>query len=211
MSSLPKAVVGWRVWRVDPASGKLRSVVADNSWGPGVNESICLGGATGLTVSATTTERCPQPPGAGCTCGFYGLWDLGLLLTRERWTDIYAGQKTTHRAFGLISGSGVVALHGSEGFRSQRARIVALFTNQPWERDLDSLLERSSRWGSLSFGFGQRLRARRLSLSATAELYGVPLLTLSEALALGVLLELGLAEDQDRKLRNMLRSHGSRR
>ncbi len=65
--------------------------------------------------------------------------------------------------------------------------------------------------GSLSFGFGQRLRARRLSLSATAELYGVPLLTLSEALALGVLLELGLAEDQDRKLRNMLRSHGSRR
>jgi hypothetical protein len=211
MADTPSAVVGWRAWRLDLAGGTLRSIAADASWKPGVNDSVCLTRGTGSGLAAAQTERCREPPGIGCTCGFWALWDLGQLVTRERWADINAGQATRQRVIGLMAGTGIVALHGSEGFRSQRARVVALFRDQHWERDLDGLLERSSRWAFAWFGLGQRLRARRPSLSGIAELYGVPLLTLADAAAWGVLRELGLAEEQDRKVRSQLRFHGSHR
>jgi hypothetical protein len=219
----PEAVVGWRVWRLDPTRAELRSSIRNHGWLPGVNEATCPGSAL-IEAGAVGHLPCARAPGPGCSCGLWALWDLGLLVARERSYDFLAGRLSRNRVVGLISGWGLVALHGSEGFRCERARVLALFSDWVWDKSVDSLLDRPGRWWLQAWrftlspwrsGFGRvqrpdlwtrdgRNASRRQVLSETAESYGVPLLTLQGALRLGVLAELGLPRERDQMLRARL-------
>ena len=107
---------------------------------------------------------------------------------------------------GLIVGWGMVALHGSEGFRAQHASVTCLFTD--WAGSaavptlVDSRLERwSRRW--LDRGFDRHWSAgaepdpKRLpALVGAARRYAVPLVSLRGALRLRMLGEWGIPQRQ---------------
>ena len=52
----------------------------------------------------------------------------------------------SRNVMGLIAGWGIVALHGRERFRPQRAAIFCLFSDSISESRLDSLAIRRSTW-----------------------------------------------------------------
>jgi hypothetical protein len=114
---------------------------------------------------------CPESPGPRCLCG---LWAVSSV--RQALTMACLGQEPPWYVLGLIAGWGTVVVHGTEGFRAGRAAVRCLFTDRPWQGPPHP---------------GRRLAALR---SAAAR-HGVPLLPLREAVAVGLLAELGLPRD----------------
>jgi hypothetical protein len=126
--------------------------MADAEWRPGVNEATCL---------ADRPQPCSSVPGAGCCCGWWALW------SPARCWELVRRRRLFWRApvLGLVAGWGAVALHGAEGFRAQRASVLAVFDHPLWES--------------------------RSPLDRLANRYGVPALWLRTALEAGVLAEFG--------------------
>jgi hypothetical protein len=154
-------VVGWRLWRL--GYGCLESLMADHRWEPGENRARCL------TLNHSV---CPEPPGQRCLCGFWAVWSV-----RQTLTMACLGQEPPWYVLGLIAGWGTVAMHGTEGFRAERAAVRCLFTDRPWQ--------------------GPPHRERRLAaLRWASARHAVPLLPLRRAVEAGLLGELGLAEEQ---------------
>lgn len=102
-------------------------------------------------------------------------------------------------ALGLFAGWGTVAIHGEEGFRSERGRVLCLFTDLLLAPPPVAPLELAfgTGWMNASRAIGWKPRPAPLHphrarvLQETASAYGVPLLTLSDALRHRVLDELG--------------------
>jgi hypothetical protein len=159
-------VIGWRLWWAQDA--ELRSWVADHAWRPGVNVARCL------------HDRHREPaPGPGCRCGLWALSDpracVRMAALRGNQDEpIWPGRVV----LGLIAGWGVVARHGTEGFRAERGRVVALFSDLVGIRRLTP----TRRW---------HVRRRR-RLAEVGERYSVPVLELGEAISAHVLQELGV-------------------
>lgn len=91
---------------------------------------------------------------------------------------------------GLIAGWGDVAIHGDEGFRAARARVICLFDTNPWSEALDEL-----GW-EYPTDTPRPALAGSGSLRLTASTYHVPLLSLRTAASHAVLSELGVSGDQ---------------
>jgi hypothetical protein len=101
---------------------------------------------------------------------------------------------------GLMRGWGTVAVHGQEGFRSEHAAIVCLFSDWPFlpgrVRLGHSPVSRWRRAVALLGGDDGPLPShqaqRNAGLRAAAAAYGVPLLSIAGSLRLGMLEELGI-------------------
>jgi hypothetical protein len=193
VSGQPDPLVGWRVWSVH--DGRLQSLVVPHTWQPGVNQATCLSEAR---------QPCSSPPGRFCQCGFWALWSPDLCIRRAR---AYPRSHLDH-VMGLVAGWGSVAVHGSEGFRAERARALCLFSDWPWDGRMRMLAASAvAKWLVRRVRpLGQALAsrhdesARRSVLAPVASQFGVPLLSMEEALRRGVLAEMGVARPVLRRL-----------
>jgi hypothetical protein len=114
-------VTGHRAWNVDHL-GRLRGITHPAVWLPGENVAACKGhrGSSmyfGWGVE-TPEKREPctdeQIPVDSCGCGFWAYHAGG---DRPKPSD--------ERAIGIVEGYGRTII-GTKGFRSQKARIVAV-------------------------------------------------------------------------------------
>jgi hypothetical protein len=167
--STPEPIVGsvrgFRWWRLSADTELLSPWRGPVRWKHGENEASCLArqGMFGWRMS-----RAPHPrgcPATACECGFYALHALPSPngdLDRAIWEIDTATSGGRHGlVLGIVAGYGRVLI-GTAGWRSQFARILALFagptvtdhTRQlgaaaatyevPLYRDLDVLV---SEWG----------------------------------------------------------------
>jgi hypothetical protein len=182
-------VVGWRIWKVE--SERLGSLAVDHRWEPGENRARCL---------ASNRPVCPRSPGKHCQCGFWAVWS-----PRQSVTRAYIAAEPPWQVMGLISGWGSVALHGREGFRAERAAVRCLFTDRPWRwvqlgaggRLVEWWRRATGRWPDLQQAATSPVDLRhREALRQVADRYAVPLVSLQEAAALGLLGELGVPVDR---------------
>ncbi|MBO0683147.1 MAG: hypothetical protein J2P45_08335 [Candidatus Dormibacteraeota bacterium] len=181
MSKEPEPVVGWRLWRV--RQDRLMSWAVDRAWDLGENHATCL---------APAGRRCLNSPGHGCLCGLWAVWNPMRALKRAR-DDRY--ERLT--VLGLVVGWGEVAIHGEEGFRAERARVVCLFEDWVWRRREEEVTAGLlKRFVSLIRGDIEPPEPdpdRSLHLAQAADRYMVPLLPLREAVRVGLLAELGVS------------------
>lgn len=201
MATDARPLIGWRLWRLK--GGRLHSWVVDHVWEPGANHAVCLPIPPPPPVVASVAPRpsCPQPPGTSCSCGLWALWRLPTCLTKARCERCQGGTPV----IGLVSGWGVVAVHGDEGFRCQHARILLLLSDSVWCRELDPLVERSwvARW-RLRLRLGRRTGVPADRLRDAALRYGVLHSSLSNAIEAGILAEFGVPAAQVERARSAL-------
>lgn len=195
MSGGPAPVIGWRLWRLD--AGRLRSWVVAQDWQVGPNEARCLVGDGPASLFGPAPRRpCERSPGRGCRCGLWALRDFASCARKAR--DESQHWDTRDIVIGLVEGWGTVAIHGDEGFRSQYAAVRCLFTDPIADRG-----PAPPRWWErvVRLSRARDSDARRAtSLRCVAELYGVPLVSLADAVRLGILGELGLPESGVREV-----------
>lgn len=191
MSNQGEPLVAWRLWRV--RGSRLESWAASYTWDVDDNLARCL----------APVRRCPTSPGRGCRCGFWGLFSPLKALDRAR-----AERTERSSVLGLIRAWGEIAVHGREGFRAEHAKIACLFTDWVWESPTLPCPESGpARW------WWRALEAlhyvprpvpadtwRHSALEEAASAYGVPLLSLKDALRLGVLEEMGCDEQMRREV-----------
>jgi hypothetical protein len=102
---------------------------------------------------------------------------------------------------GLISGWGSVAVHGREGFRAELASVVCLFSDRIWIARWGSPMERllkaiGMRSRSRSSDLSDQSLARRAGLEGVADRYAVPVVSLADAVEIGMLGEFGVGKEQ---------------
>jgi hypothetical protein len=107
---------------------------------------------------------------------------------------------------GLIKAFGIVALHGNEGFRAEMAMVTCVFTDEialaPAERVWRRLVRRFQS-NTSELGNGSKLEGTH-AMKRLAGHYGVPLVSLQSALSVGLLSELGVAQDAIKELQGWL-------
>jgi hypothetical protein len=190
VTSKREPIVGWRLWRV--RGSRLESWAASFTWEPDDNVARCL----------APVRRCPTSPGRGCRCGFWGLFSPLRCIDRAR-----AERTERSSVLGLIRAWGEVAVHGSEGFRAEHARVVCLFTDWVWESPTLPCPEKGvARWWWRAMEALHYVPRpvppdpwRRQALQEAAPAYGVPLLSLKDAVRYGVLDEMGADEEMRRE------------
>lgn len=185
----PEPVVGWRLWKV--REDQLCSWAIEHVWQPGENTAICL---------SDGPFRCPQAPGTSCRCGFWALYSPVAAIR-------LASAKPNARAvIGLVATFGTVAVHGSEGFRAEMARVTCLFSDEivlaPVERLWRSLRRRLH--GRSDVALNDLSRRRTDTLKPVAGRYLVPLVSFRSAISLGLLGELGVQQDAIAELQEWL-------
>jgi hypothetical protein len=111
---------------------------------------------------ASHRPRCAESPGRDCLCGFWAAASPRLALTRTCVTI-----EPPYQVLGLVAVSGAVVDHGAEGLRAERAELRCLCSDRPWS------------WLPPASGSWDELRA-------VAEDYAVPLLSLSNAVSIGL-------------------------
>lgn len=191
-------VLGWRVWKLK--RGRLGSWVIDHDWGPGENRATCM---------SMNSPPCDVCPGERCQCGFWAVWSPRSCVAR-----VGLSIEPPWCVMGLIAGWGTVALHRHEGFRSEYAAPVCLFTDRPW-----AVAARSTVPGWLRQWWRRRRDRRSLEPEQRVELpedprrtqalreaagrYGVPLLSIEAAASVGMLAELGVPLGQVEEAMNL--------
>ncbi|HZU18544.1 MAG TPA: hypothetical protein VFD01_18315 [Candidatus Dormibacteraeota bacterium] len=195
-------VVGWRSWKLSKEG--LSSWAVAYTWRPGPNRAACCRPTSPLLAPTP----CASPPGPGCRCGLWALWELASCVDRiRRAADSWLGAIPV---IGLVAGWGEVAIHGDEGFRAERASILLLIEEPVWAEVFDPLWSGWRRLGRV----GRRLsrpgldRRRRL-LRQVALRYGVPVLRLAQAARGGVLGEFGIPPRQLREIESLVGDPGA--
>jgi hypothetical protein len=194
MGERQEPLIGWRIWRL--RSDVLRSWAATYSWSPGENRARCL---------ATLRRPCASSPGRECECGIWGLFRPLMSLERAR-SD--GGEHAS--VVGLIRAWGELAIHGQEGFRAEKAAVACLFTDWVWEPVSQVQGGEPPDDGRLRRWFRRLFvpevdPTRLPRLEAAAARYGVPLLSLGDAIETGLLEEFGVEADARQELREWLR------
>jgi hypothetical protein len=168
-------VVGWRVWGLE--HDRLRSLAANYSWQAEENEAVCL----------KDQHACDASPGLGCKCGFWALWDPARSVSMAR--------SQPNSVLGIVAGWGTVALHGTEGFRAQFAMVRCLLRDWPWDETLTAIAQAGirARWQRALLPWRPKASQEWISeICRAASRYRVPLISLTQAVPLGVLAELGV-------------------
>ena len=183
-------VVGWRRWNV--REDELCSWAIEHVWQPGENTAVCL---------SDGPFRCPQAPGTSCRCGF---WALNSPVAA---THLASAKPNARAVIGLVAAFGTVAVHGSEGFRAEMARVTCLFSDEialaPVERLWRSLRRRLPRQSYV--GLNDLSLRRTDTLKPVAGRYLVPLVSFQSAISLGLLGELGVQQDAIAELQEWLK------
>lgn len=181
--------VGWRVWAL--RDGRLASWATRYVWEPGENVASCLVPPRPMGCIPARYQHSSEPPGDGCGCGFWAVFSPFLALERAR-----SARGERNSVVGLILGWGSIALHGSEGFRAQRAEVVCLFSDWCWESPALSERRLGIRFHlalqTWRFRAVSQASSRLRELEQAARTYGVPVLSLESALTHGVLAEFGV-------------------
>ncbi len=181
---MTEPVLGWRIWNL--RDGRLGSWAVDYCWTPGENVATCL---------ASHSRACSSSPGQDCQCGFWAVWSPVDCLVRA-----CTAKEPPWHVMGLVAGWGMVAVHGREGFRAERAALRCLFTDRPWgSSGRSGATGRLIDWWRHALGW-PALPEPELGcasshihdLAAVAERYAVPLVSLRGAVSVGLLNELGL-------------------
>lgn len=175
MTPSDEPVVGWRVWRLE--RDRLRSLAVRYVWQAEENEAVCL----------KELQACDASPGFGCKCGFWALRDPALCVPRAR--------SEQNSVLGIIAGWGTVALHGTEGFRSQFAMVRCLLLDWPWDETLTAIAQVGTpvRWQRPFLPWHrQPSQAWTSEIRRAALGHRVPVISLTQAIPLGVLAELGV-------------------
>jgi hypothetical protein len=107
---VPGGLRGYRAWMYGGPNG-FRSYNFDYFWKPGINDAGCS-----LSID-------PHAPGPNCQCGLYA-----------RYKHVEEWSRSTP-VFGVIEASGRIIL-GTEGFRAEKARILAVWFNPDHWRGL---------------------------------------------------------------------------
>lgn len=176
--------VGWRIWRV--RDGGLRSLRVNYLWQAGVNHAECF---------KEPLAACTESPGKLCRCGFWALNTPSACAFMA-----FEAPHLHPLAMGLVAGWGQVAVHGREGFRSERARLLCLFEDVIAE-PFAPPRSRIGQWLHSMFWSAPLVRRLKPSppdpdgLSKVATDYGVPLMALAESARCGVLAEFGVKPD----------------
>jgi|SRR5579872_3198039 len=183
-------VVGWRVWWVERR--ELCSLAREYRWKPGENAATCLAGEQ---------VPCSLSPGRSCRCGFWALFS-----PRAAMHLVSPAQDHRRAVFGLISGYGTIALHGTEGFRAEFATIACLFPDRIGE---SVRLERARRRRYVDAGetMNQLIDSSTDPLKAVADRYGVLLVPLKTALSIGLLDELGATIEATQEVQALFTSY----
>lgn len=183
MRTAPEPLVGWRVWRL--RGRELASWATPYVWRPNANAAVCL----------KPSNACAAAPGQGCKCGFWALYSAELCFSRARQDH---GERA--RVVGLVRAWGEIALHEKEGFRAQYAAPVCLFTD--WICGSSNSLRPQARlahwWQAFAGVVADESQApgplpdleRRVRQAA--DHYGIPALSLTDAVRVGALHELGV-------------------
>ena len=117
---LTHAIPGFRAWRL--ADGVLGPATAGRGdWSPGTNVGVCAMGHR---------HAVPDPD---CTCGLYAFHTMHAQLSGE-W------------CVGAIAAWGAVEVH-RDGFRAERARVIALGVRNPLGHHAAALSEAAARYG----------------------------------------------------------------
>lgn len=123
------SVRGVRDFRVD-ADGTLTGVTVQETWKAGENKAHCISiwgppKLMQLLAKGTMTIKKPADMDADCSCGYYAYF-------KAKWRaySFGHGERTLPA---VIEGYGKVNL-GSKGFRAEKAKILGITFNQPWER-----------------------------------------------------------------------------
>lgn len=190
----PEPVLGWRLWRLRPEG--LQSWAAGCYWTPGVNSATCL-----------SRQPCPKPPGGACKCGFWALFSPTRCLALAR---RYPAERLA--VLGLVQAWGEVALHGEEGFRAASSTVVALFTDWVWDLEVQPRGRAQRWWRSFLHAFGGPTSPRPTRpdptrdylMNSVAGGYGVPVLSLRDALGSGFLGELGVDARRREEVRQLV-------
>lgn len=123
----PGSIRGVRAWNVHPVHDELRGLTYPMPWGPGQNEARCYRLMPFEVLLSRTPSfpiqghRVPEPE---CTCGFYAYF--GGVQTYPGPTEF------SPFVFGVIEAFGRVLI-GTQGFRAEKARILALTSFYPAE------------------------------------------------------------------------------
>lgn len=175
MTPSGEPVVGWRVWRLE--HDRLHSIAMSYTWQAQENEAVCL----------RDVHACDASPGLGCRCGFWVLWDPAGCVSMAR--------SYQNSVLGIVAGWGTVALHGTEGFRSQFAAVRCLLRDWPSDETLTAIAAGAKpvRWQGVILPWRRKpSREWTSEISRAASLYRVPLIALAQAVPVGVLAELGV-------------------
>lgn len=182
-------LVGWRLWKV--REGELCSWAVEHVWHPGENKAACL---------ADRLYPCPQSPGRSCRCGFWALYSPVAAIRLASTTPASAA------VIGLVAAFGTVAVHGTEGFRAEMARVTCLFTDEIAVAPVERLWRSWRRWVNkrADDGLNDPILSRTDTLKRVAGRYAVPLVSLRSAISLGLLGELGIQQDAILELQEWL-------
>ncbi len=175
MTPSGEPVVGWRVWRIE--HDRLRSIAMSYTWQAQESGAVCL----------RDVHACDASPGLGCRCGFWALWDPAGCVSMAR--------SHQNSVLGIVAGWGTVALHGTEGFRSQLAAVRCLLRDWPSDETLTAIAAAAKpvRWQGPILPWRRKPSRKWTSeISRAASLYRVPLIALAQAVPVGVLAELGV-------------------
>jgi hypothetical protein len=119
---------------------------------------------------------------------------------------------------GLMRGWGTAAVHGQEGFRAEHAVVVCLFSDWPFiPREMHLRGRRSTRWlRALSLLLKGETdppprdqHDRNVALVDAADSYGVPLVSYTDSIRVGVLQELNVNTGALDELRELVTFHNS--
>jgi hypothetical protein len=158
MDGRPEPVIGWRLWKVK--DGALQSWAVNHTWRAGENRAVCL---------SDEPYRCPHSPGDSCRCGFWALYSPLAAI------QLASSASPARTVMGLIAGLGIVAVHGPEGFRAEKAVIMCLFSDVVASSPMERVWRRIWRriWRRLRKGAADRTseswRRRRHGLTSIAE------------------------------------------
>jgi len=195
MAPSASQVIGWRLWRV--GDQRLQSWAVDHYWHPGQNLATCR----------DSQRLCAAAPGRHCQCGFWALWSPLRCLSMAS-----NPVEPPWYAIGLIAAWGVVAMHGREGFRAERASVVCLFSDWAGAGPVPDVAAcRLRRWASGVVGgrLGARPRpdpdpGRIAALRCVAGRYAVPLVSLRGAVESRLLREWGIPAVRIREVETWL-------
>ncbi len=190
MTPSGEPVVGWRVWRLE--HDRLHSLAVNYIWQAEENEAVCL----------KVCQACEASPGVGCKCGFWAMRDPAGCVPTAR--------SQQNSVIGIVAGWGTVALHGTEGFRAQFAMVRCLIRDWPWDETLTAIAQagKPARWRTTLLPWRRNASQGWISeIRRTASRYRVPLISLAQAVPLGVLAELGVDRVIVGELEDRLRRH----
>jgi hypothetical protein len=129
--TLPVPVIGVRIMRVSKNSPHLESAYWSVIWETAEMDAICQPGGAGSF--AVMPEDRHTAPDWDCNCGLFAFASYSALQSNMIYRTVF---DTADKVAAAVVCSGKLIVHGPEGFRCQRQRIVAL-SNSRLEDNLD--------------------------------------------------------------------------